>query len=189
MAKDLNKPKKTLAELAADFKKNPDSFEEFYEASKRYIRYWAKNNQDVIQNSWIRILTGLDTYDPQYPFEPWAQKIVKNTTSDFYARKADSKLKTVNLPPDAVPIENICFDTNPLPDENMVNQELISEIKEVMGTLSQKRQEVFRLKFLGYSFKEISDILDLGSPEVIKNLYFEGLSRLRSLLQEKGIIE
>ncbi len=186
---DPNPVRKTLSQLAHEYKQDPACFDIFYETARKYINYWAKNNQDVVQNAWIRILTGLDTFDPQYPFEPWAQKIVKNSISDFYARKADSKLRAVNLPPDALPIEHICFDPNPSAEDGMLRQELLEKAEEVIRTFTPKRREVLRLKFLGYSFKEISDILDFGTPEMIKNVYFNALNRLKTELEEKGILE
>lgn len=70
----------------------------------------------------------------------------------------------------------------PTPLEEAEAGELLDAVERSIGTLSERRREVFRLsRFEGLSYAEIADVLGI-SPQTVANHMSTALSQLRELL-------
>jgi len=128
--------------------------------------------RDVLQESFIKILTGLHTFHGDGSFEGWMRRIVVNTALErhrnrYYLNKVDE----------------MGFENDSLPEldsgdiSGMETEDLLNFIME----LSPKYRMVFNLYALeGYSHKEIGEMLNISEGTSKSNL-----SRARRILQKK----
>ena len=139
--------------------------------SKRYTDNYPAA-QDVLQDSLVKILRGINTYENTGSFEAWMKRIVINTALKSKSRKRYSfeysGLQNINEP--ELPAKAFT---------NLKAQELI----KLIDTLPIGFREIFNLAAIeGYSHKEIGELLDIA-PSTSRSQ----LARARKILQDKLI--
>ena len=128
--------------------------------------------QDVLQDSLIKILRGVDTYEHTGCFKAWMKRIVINTALRSKSRKRYSfeysGLQNVNEPE--------------MPAEAYSNLNA-KELMKLIDTLPRGFREIFNLAAIeGYSHKEIGELLNIA-PSTSRSQ----LARARKILQNKLI--
>lgn len=124
-----------------------------YGVIKRYIYDNENAAEEVLNDSFYKVLTKLDQYSFQGSFEGWIRRIVVNTITD-YLRKAISKEQHKELHDDVA----------------IVNSEPVSalghkELLEIIQTLPHAQRTVFNLFVVeNYSHKEIATLLNINEP-------------------------
>jgi len=134
------------------------------------LRY-SKNEeeaQDILQDSFIKIFTKLDTYQFTGSFEGWLKRIVTNTSIEYYRKKISMEH-----------IEEIGF--NPYlavdSDRGLEVEELLKMIQE----LPEGYRMVFNMYAIdGYTHSEIATKLNISEGTSKSQL-----SRARAYLQRK----
>ncbi len=90
-------PKPSLQELALAYQQERSAadFEDLVRAYSGPIRRFLCNTlgdthlaEDVLQETWLRVLTRIDQYDASRPFEAWVYALANNRAIDFQRSRA-----------------------------------------------------------------------------------------------------
>lgn len=120
--------------------------------------------KDIVQEVFLKVWTKRATLKDISNKEAWCVRITRNLALD--------KLKAANRKNVALDqaVNQFVGDANPevLAEEN----DLIAAIYKAMKDLSPQQKEIFRLRdLLGYSNKEIKELMDLNDSQVKVNLF------------------
>ena len=134
------------------------------------LRY-SKNEeeaQDILQDSFIKIFTKLDTYQFTGSFEGWLKRIVTNTSIEYYRKKITMEhLEEIGFNP------YLAIDS----DRGLEVEELLKMIQE----LPEGYRMVFNMYAIdGYTHGEIATKLNISEGTSKSQL-----SRARAYLQRK----
>lgn len=126
--------------------------------------------QEVLMKVWTK-RTQLATIDNK---EAWCVRITRNLAYD--------KLKLSHRKNVGLEFAETTFDDNLNPAGITENKDLLAAIYESMKDLSAQQREIFRLRdLLGYSNKEIKEIMGLNDSQVKVNL-FRARQKIKSTL-------
>jgi len=128
--------------------------------------------QDVLQETFIRIFKGFETYDPEKgALSSWMRKIAVNCALKSLKKK---KLEISNL---SVVDYDQKFSVAPEAVSKMSHDDLM----ELVQTLPDGYRQVFNLSVIeGYNHKEIGEMLGIEAVSSRSNL-----SRAKQLLRKK----
>ena len=130
-----------------------------------------ENAEDVVQDTFRRVLDGLDRFDPARPFEPWFFTILRNTARN--ASKSHRVREHESLAPDHE-------SDRPGPLEHVHRHELRRRLNEAVGRLPAMQQTCFRLCVVeGLSSAEAAGATGLAESTVRVHVF-----RARRALQE-----
>lgn len=136
--------------------------------------------EDLVQETFVRILHGIHQYDYPRPFKPWLYQIAANLARDHYKR-ADTR-RTDSLPEDDVSLR---------PADEMLPEDVFllnSESRQVAAAIRQlpahQREVVILRYYQEFSLAEIADALDIPIGTVKSRLSI-GLNRLRTAWLEQ----
>lgn len=151
-----------------------------YHHIRRIVRDRAEI-EDLVQESFIKAFSALESYSTQYAFSTWLYKIATNHAIDFLRKKRlrtqsiDKPIKTkegemeVELP-----------DTTYRPDRHIVEDQRKTLIQEAIDALPQKYYRVIVLRHQHEkSYEEIARELDLPLGTVKAHIF-----RARELLNK-----
>lgn len=136
---------------------------------------------DVMQETFIKAYTKLNTFDDSYPFYPWLYRIAVNTSLNHQKKKA--RLRA--LPIDDLEGNHYQADLAESPQQirDMASGELISQLKKALERIPYEQRTVFILRVHdGLSYQEISDTLEISIGTVMSRLS-RAREKLRGLLQ------
>ncbi len=168
-------------------REDPRAFVYLYDAYfprvHAYVRYRVYNRQDaedIIAETFLRALRGLRGFKwrNRYAFAAWLFRTSHNLIVDYYRR---NERIAIALDPKVRAPEGLGGRPSraPLPEEALTQQETFQHMRDLITTLSPRRQEVITLKFFGgLRNKEIADILNLDERTVASHLS-RGLQDLR----------
>lgn len=136
--------------------------------------------EDLTIEAFGKAFKNIDQYTPNYAFSTWLFKIATNNTIDFIRRKKEN-----NISLDQTSKEGEEVNTNihikaegPDPEENLINEQKICQIRSVVNKLKPNYQELIELRyFKEYSYDEIADELNLPLGTIKAQLF-----RARELL-------
>jgi len=120
---------------------------------------------DISQEAFIRAYKNFNHFDSNKNFFTWFYKILRNLCLNFIRDNKNRK-------------EDVIFENIISPVSNSLQQateekELIQLLHESINSLSTEDREVIILKeFEGYSYKEISEMLNLPVGTVMSRLYY-----------------
>jgi RNA polymerase sigma factor (sigma-70 family) len=134
------------------------------------LRYSKKEEeaQDILQDSFIKIFTKLDTYQYTGSFEGWLKRIVTNTSIEYYRKKINTEqVEEIGFSP------YLAIDS----DKGLEVEELLKMIQE----LPEGYRMVFNMYAIdGYTHGEIATKLNISEGTSKSQL-----SRARAYLQRK----
>lgn len=136
---------------------------------------------DVMQETFIKAYTKLDTFDDSYPFYPWLYRIAINTSLNHQKKKA----RTRGVSIDDLDGNNHQADLAESPQQirDMAGGELVSQLKKALELIPYEQRTVFILRVHdGLSYQEISDTLEISIGTVMSRLS-RAREKLRGLLQ------
>ena len=127
--------------------------------------------EDVVQETFRRVLGGLPGFDSERPFDPWFFTILRNTARN--AAKSRRVREHDDLPADHA-------SDLPGPAEDADRRELRQQLDEAISHLPAMQQSCFRLCLVeGLSSREAADALGLAESTVRVHVM-----RAREALQE-----
>ena len=113
--------------------------------------------EDLLQDTFVKAIEKVDTFDNRCKFTTWLCQIAKNTYYDSLRKK--QKHAVVGLP------EEELAGNGPSLEEQIVDSQTAQEIRLIIHQLSEPYKEVFLLRFYAeLSFREIGQIF--GRSEV-----------------------
>lgn len=130
--------------------------------------------KDVVQEVFIRVWNGREQMDQVHNWEAWCMRITKNLSLDrirSMTRKQTHPLEeSFDLHHDAL-----------TPHESTEVRESMQRITQLIATLPEKQRQVIHLRDVeGYTYNEISEIMELDMNQVKVNLF-----RARNAVREK----
>lgn len=132
-----------------------------YKDTLYYMVYKMVNNksdaEDLTAEAFDRAFRNLNQYDPKYAFSTWLFSIASNHSIDFL-RKHKSKRHAG----ESQVIEDTIQSTELNPEEVLISQQQIAEIRELLKQLRPEYQNMLELRyFKGYSYTEIAEELEI----------------------------
>ncbi|MCG8697852.1 MAG: RNA polymerase sigma factor [Bacteroidales bacterium] len=136
------------------------------------LRYSSNTEEaeDVLHDSFIKILNKIEQYQFKGSFEGWMRRITVNTALERYR----GQYKVINIQDSVKEFHEESY-------EDVLEQLTAGELINLVQELSPKYKVVFNLYAIeGYSHQEIAKKLDISEGTSKSNL-----SRARGILQEK----
>jgi RNA polymerase sigma-70 factor, ECF subfamily len=121
---------------------------------------------DVSQEAFIRAYRSFDKYDPKRNFFTWYYKILRNLCLNFIRdnknRKEEFFLERR---------KDIASRSNP--EQNLEEKEELKLLHNTINQLETEDREIIILReFEGYSYEEISEMLNLPAGTVMSRLFY-----------------
>ncbi len=122
-----------------------------YGVIRRYLNNNEQLAQEILNDSFLKVLTKLNQYNFQGAFEGWIRRIVVNTVTDYLRKNIKDDHHKEIQPEDAyVPNESVA---------NLSHKELLQLIQQ----LPDAQRTVFNLfVFEKYTHREIGEILNIN---------------------------
>ena len=156
------------------FKMIEDLYKEHYVYLKKILFSLTKSEElcdDIIQDVFAKILKNPSMILEVTYMKSWLVKAAKNTLLNYYKKKKPALLKEENS------IENLLINNVSAEDEMLLNKQLQS----VLSNLSSLDKTILLAKvYYGYSYEEISDLLDIPVPTLKSKVF-----RLRKQLAKE----
>lgn len=152
---------------------DPQAFRALYRAYfdriYAYIAYRVNTQEDaedITAETFTRVVEHITQFDDRGTgsFAAWLFRIAYNQVQAFYRRQARSAPIILDALGDLAS-EALS------PDETLMQKEQYARLRQMVATLSPRRQEVISLKFFGeLRNQEIAEILDLDERTVASHL-------------------
>jgi len=156
------------------FKVIEDLYKEHYVYLKKILFSLTKSEElcdDIIQDVFAKILKNPSMILEVTYMKSWLVKAAKNTLLNYYKKKKPALLKEENS------IEHLLINNVSAEDEMLLNKQLQS----VLSNLSSLDKTILLAKvYYGYSYEEISDLLDIPVPTLKSKVF-----RLRKQLAKE----
>lgn len=137
---------------------------------------------DVVQESFVKVLRGLDRLDDPARFKPWLRNVVRSTALDALRRRRVAGRGGEALPGDEEDGAGPLPAPGPRPEELLARAELREQVRDEIGALPESQREVVMLKYLdGMSYDEIADATGL-TVATIESRLFRARTTLRKRL-------
>ncbi|MFW5696531.1 MAG: RNA polymerase sigma factor [Phototrophicaceae bacterium] len=144
----------------------------------RYIAYRVPNEEieDLTADVFLRMVEGLPGFRiTGAPFEAWLYRIAAARIADHYRRSAQRP--QVELPESMT-------DHDPLPEEQLMQQQELGLLREALQHLTDDQQTVMILRFVERkSHEEVAQIMEKSTSNV-KTIQHRALVQLSRLLGE-----
>jgi RNA polymerase sigma-70 factor (ECF subfamily) len=161
-----------------------------YKDSIYYLLLKMVNNpsdaEDLTIEAFGKAFSNLDLYTSDFAFSTWLFKIATNNCIDFIRKKQTSPPVVDQWLDDCIhPDVNIQSDI-PDPEEMMINQQKILELRSVVNQLKPRYKTLIELRYYKeYSYEEIASELKIPVGTVKVQLYRAKILLL-NILKSKG---
>lgn len=130
--------------------------------------------KDVVQEVFLKLWNGRDQLGEIQNMEAWCMRIARNLSLDRLRQTQRRKTDSLETGFDVPALSHT-------PVERAEMKESIRSINELMSGLPEKQRQVMHLRDIeGYSYNEISEILELDMNQVKVNLF-----RARNTVRER----
>ena len=117
--------------------------------------------QDITQSVFLKVFENFDQYDPSRRFFSWIYRITLNESINW-------KSKTNRL----TPLDIETADEGKGPEQQLDTEQASQSVQAALMTLTSDYRSVVVMKhFLGCSYTEISQVLDIPEKKVKSRLY------------------
>lgn len=140
--------------------------------------------EDVAQETFLRVYSNLENYDPQYKFSTWIYRIASNLSIDaIRKRKHNLSLDAEITGSEGMEWHERLADPGKSPEEEILTDELQGEVQGAIMNLNPKYRAVMLLRYIeDLSLQEISNIVQLPIS-TIKTRIHRGREALRKKLR------
>lgn len=148
----------------------------------RQVQHQA-DAEDILQETWLRMIRHMDKFDPNYTFSSWLFQIAVNLCRDF------RRFKWVRLKAFSRLTESQSHEpqTEESPEQKMAAYESTNRLQTLLNALSPKQREVIMLRCLyGFSEQEVANIVKTPKG-TIKSRLHHAIEKLKSLLETKHV--
>ena len=186
---DSNNEKDVLKYVRRSLSGDAKAFEWIIRKYQKRIYFTAlqvvmnqEDADDMLQDTFIKAYTKLDTYNEGFPFYPWLYRIAINTCLKNQKKKA--RLRAMSL--DDLDGNGHQADLAESPTQmfDMEGSELAGKLKVALKKIPYEQRTVFVLRVNdGLSYQEISETMDISMGTVMSRLS-RARDKLRILLEE-----
>jgi RNA polymerase sigma-70 factor, ECF subfamily len=159
--------------------------EEYQDRLVRYLVYVLGRRDgvdDVVQETWLRVMERGKSYDGRSRFEPWLFTVARHLAIDFLRRRREVSLDAEEdgRAVVAAPVSQVMS-----PFALAARTEDAERLAAAMQGLQAVTREALVLRFLeDMSLQEIAAVVQAPVPTVAARIY-RGLAALRSQMEEK----
>ena len=143
---------------------------------------------DVFQQTWLKAIRNLRTYDDRNIFLAWLMRIAHNTAMDHCRKdKKEDQYKISPASKGSSPEEGDKREETEIPDErytpgkNLEHSEVSLVVKKAVDSLPQDLREVFLLRMEEIPFREIAEIQMCSINTVLARMQY-AVKNLRKIL-------
>ena len=153
----------------------------------RFVRD-AAQAEDLLQETFLRLIKGADAYEKQAKFTTWLYTIARNLCVDASRRGKHRKAASLDAPingeEDGAALIDLVAGGGPAVDRQAISRELAVRIRRAVEALPDEQREIFLLREVNdLQFNEIAEIV--GVPEnTVKSRMRYALEKLREALEE-----
>ena len=149
--------------------------------------------QDLVQETFIRVLRSIHGYEHRSAFSTWLYRIAVNLCKDHFRKK---RLPMVSLHDyyttssgDHVYVHDHIADEGAQSDEALASRRREELVRRLLAGLKDEQRIVILMKeYQGLKFREIAEILDVPEGTVKARLY-NGLRTMRQQIEASGLTE
>lgn len=141
---------------------------------------------DVVQEAFVKVLSGLPGLDDPASFKGWLRHVVRTTALDHLRRR-----KVAGRGGDPLPEQDEDGQGGPLPAPGLLPEDLLeqaelrAQVRDEVGRLPESQREVVLLKYIdGRSYEEIAELTGL-TVATIESRLFRARAALRRRLAER----
>jgi RNA polymerase sigma-70 factor (ECF subfamily) len=143
--------------------------------------------EDLLQETFLRVIKGAETYERQAKFTTWLYTIARNLCVDASRRHKHRKAASLDEAHDedgGGALIDVLPDQGAAVDRRVIGKQAGERIQQAIAALVEEQREVFIMReLLDMPFKEIADIV--GCPEnTVKSRMRYALEKLRESLDE-----
>ncbi len=156
-----------------------------------YILLIVKNQElaeDIFQETFIKVIRSLKRgkYIENGKFVSWVLRISHNLVIDHFRKE---KLKgTISNDNSEVDIFNSQKFSEDTIEDQLVNNQILSEVRELIKELPDDQQQVIYMRhYMELSFKEIADQTGVSINTALGRMRY-ALINLRKLIEEKNLV-
>lgn len=156
-----------------------------------YILLIVKNKElaeDIFQETFIKVIRSLKRgkYIDNGKFVSWVLRISHNLIIDHFRKE---KLRgTISNDSSSVDIFNSRKFSEDTIEDQLVNTQILNEVKELINELPEDQQQVIYMRhYQELSFKEIADQTDVSINTALGRMRY-ALINLRKLIDEKKLV-
>src|SRR5438477_11236042 len=146
--------------------------------------------EDLAQETFIKVLNAIGSYNPQFKFSSWIFKIANNAAID-HLRKRELDTLSLDGPPHATPPDEVSAtapqpgDRAESPLQELEARELGGAIERALARLRPEYRACILLRHVeGFSYEEIAQTLDLPLGTV-KTYIHRARNELRGYLEDR----
>jgi RNA polymerase sigma-70 factor, ECF subfamily len=154
----------------------------------RYFTYLVGRRDpvdDLVQETWLRILERGHSYDGQSRFEPWLFTVARNLAFDYMRKRPAFSLDSKDSPePDLESLSPVS--RAPSPFEQAARTEDAQRLAHSLQLLEPIYREALVLRFQeDLSLQEMADVIG-GSVSTVSSRIYRGLAALRAQMEERN---
>ena len=152
-------------------------YQVFAQTIYRYIALRVPTNadaEDLTAEVFVSMVKGLPSYQiTSVRFEAWLYRIAASRVADFYRR---------NNRRSHVELSETLFDSSPLPEETVLQNQAIEHLREALRQLPEDHQTILILRFVERkSHEEVAELMG-RTVSSVKSAQYRALKRLTTLL-------
>lgn len=136
-----------------------------------------EETQDIVQEVFITVYNKLYTYNKKYKFSNWIYQICRNKCID-HIRSNKKEFPEISL------TENLVYN-GISPEESTEFNEMVKFADVFLNNLKEKDKSILILRYMGNSFRDIGEILNMGEFTV-KVRFYRIKERFKSTVLIKG---
>ena len=159
--------------------------EEYQDRLVRYLVYVLGRRDgvdDLVQETWLRVMERGKSYDGRSRFEPWLFTVARHLTIDFLRRRREVSLDAEE---DGRPLVMVPASQELSPFALAARTEDAERLAGALQELAAVQREALVLRFMeDMSLQEIAAVVGAPVPTVSARIY-RGLAALRSQMEEK----
>ena len=174
-----------------------ESFEKLINNSKNKaynIAYRYLNNQedamDAVQESYIKVYKGLNSFKENSSFDTWIYRILINTCNDFARKNNKYKENSSIYYEDGEQITELSLivDSSSQPEEALMRNESTKGILHCLEKLPTDQKEVIILRDVqNFSYEEIAEMIGC-SEGTVKSRIHRGRNALRLMIRTMELV-
>ncbi|GFZ30185.1 RNA polymerase sigma factor SigY [Clostridium zeae] len=117
--------------------------------------------EDIVQDTLLSAVVHIDSFVSNAKFSTWLIKIATNKYRDYLRRNKETDMLLDT------------FQSSSITEEELVKKEELEEILKILRTMPADKRTVFILKhYYGYSYEEISSIVNCPIGTVRSRLHY-----------------
>ena len=144
--------------------------------------------EDIFQETFIKVIRSLKKgkYTENGKFVSWVLRISHNLIIDHFRKeKLKGTVSNDSLDVDIFNSQKFSEDTI---EDQMINTQILSEVKDLIKELPEDQQQVIIMRhYLDLSFKEIAEQTDVSINTALGRMRY-ALINLRKLVEKKNLI-